>query len=340
MKRIGYLALVGLAGASVCTGLIWAVGAIYYMAILPSILSAPLSVAYLAVILYLFFQVPRKRNWLSIAAASIASIYLISLLYQPSTDRSWDPDHQEMAFIDFQDGQVTVNNFRSNQYRTDSDYDVHFGEFQFPIDQLTDVWFLVQRFTPMEGMAHTFITFGLTTPQGPKYISVSVEIRREAGETYSPIRGLYRQYELIYVLGDEKDLIGVRTVMRPNDRVFMYRVNASAAQVQQLFREIAVRTNQLKQRPEFYNTLVNNCTNNIVRHTYRLTPEPINWLDPRIVLPGYSDRFAFAQGLIGQGQKTFEELATQSRIDPQAKRFGIRPGFSSAIRANPATDSD
>ena len=208
------------------------------------------------------------------------------------------------------------------------------GEFEFQLDQLTDVWFLVQRFTALEGLAHTFITFRVTTPEGPKFFSVSVEIRREKGEIYSPVQGMYRQYELIYVFGSEEDLIGVRTVNRPNDRVFMYHVNASPSQVQTLFKEIAKRANKLNEAPEFYNTFLNNCTNNIVRHTYQLTPEPINWLDPRIVLPGFSDRFAFANDLIGDRNQTFVELSEASRIDERARNHGIEPGFSEAIRRN------
>ena len=266
------------------------------------------------------------------ASATIIGIYLLSLIQQPRVDRQWDEDHAKSPKIDLASNQVTIENFRNNLYRSESDYDARFGTRTFELNRLSKVWFLVQRFTTLEGLAHTFVTFQYDTDEGPEYFSISVEIRREEGEVYSPIQGIYRRYELIYVIGDERDLIGVRTVMRPNDRVFMYETNATPEQVQSLFVEIAERANQLAERPEFYNTFVNNCTNNIVRHTYKLTPKPINWLDPRIVLPGYSDRFAFEKGLVGKQNQSFDELPETSRIDEKARAEGITGDFSAAIR--------
>ncbi len=321
----------GVAWCSILFFFFWTVGEIYYFAFLPELVAAFLAVVYLIGGFYLLFKT--KRDWLPIAAASIVILFLFSLIQWPSSDRDWDPDQARMATVSIEGNDVSILQFRSNEYRTESDYDVNFGDFNFPLDQLTDVWFLVQRFTAIEGLAHTFLTFQIQTSTGPKFFSVSVEIRREAGETYSPIRGMYRQYELIYIFGSEEDLVGVRTVMRPNDRVYMYRANATPKQVQTLFREIAGRANQLGESPEFYNTFLNNCTNNIVRHTYQLTPDPISWLDPRIVLPGYSDRFAHAKKLIGRDGQTFDNLVLESRIDQKARRHGLEAsGFSAAIR--------
>lgn len=329
-KKVVRWLLLGLAWSSVLLFFVWTVGEIYYFTLLPPKIAGILGFAYLLSGIYLLFK--WKANWLPIAATSIVLLFLIALIQRPSNQRVWDPDQAEMARVSIEGNEVLIQDFRSNEYRSESDYDAHFGEFAFQLDQLTDVWFLVQRFTALEGLAHTFLTFRVQTPDGPKFFSVSVEIRRELGEIYSPIQGMYRQYELIYVFGSEADLIGVRTVMRPEDRVFMYRANATPAQVQKLFVEIADRASGLHQSPEFYNTFLNNCTNNIVWHTYQLTPEPINWLDPRIVLPGFSDRFAFAKKLIGQPGQTFEELAEESRIDEKARLHGLKPGFSAAIR--------
>ena len=112
----------------------------------------------------------------------------------------------------------------------------------------------------------------------------------------------------------------------------MYEVNATPQQVQRLFVDVARRINKLSDKPEFYHTFLNNCTNGIVYHTYELTPEPINWLDPRIVMPGYSDRFAYAERLIGSDQQTFAELQQQARIDAVARRIGLGEGFSAKLR--------
>ena len=90
--------------------------------------------------------------------------------------------------------------------------------------------------------------------------------------------------------------------------------------------------NQLAEQPEFYSTFFNNCTNNIVVHTYELTAEPINAWDSRIVLPGYSGRFAYEQALIGRAGESYEQLLERCRIDLKARQHGLKTGFSQAIR--------
>ena len=235
---------------------------------------------------------------------------------------------------------MQIQNFRNCHYRSESDFDVAYKEFKFKLSELRNVWFLVQKFTWVEGLAHTFLTFELETETGFEYFSVSVEIRREKGETYSPIKGIYRHYELNYVIGEELDLIGVRTVMRPEDRVWMFPINSDAQSVQKLFVDIAQRMNQLAEEPEFYSTLFNNCTNNIVGHTYELTSEPINAWDPQIVLPGYSARFAYDQALIGSAGECYQELLDRCRIDLLAKNHGLEAGFSQAIRPNSSSRAD
>lgn len=114
------------------------------------------------------------------------------------------------------------------------------------------------------------------------------------GETYSPIKGIYRNDELTHVIGDKRDLIGVRTFHRPDDRVWLYELNATPQHVQTLFLGFAARIKKLESAPEFYHTFLNNCANGITRQTYEITDEPINWLDPRIVLLSDSrDHFIF-----------------------------------------------
>ena len=310
----------------------WSAGAIRYLTWLPPVVGIILSVGYFVGGLYLWRLLKPKKRWLTYAAAAVIVVYLLTLTQRASNERDWVAEQAVMPTIKITDGSVQINNFRHTTYRSESDFTPEFHDYSFELNQLTSVWFLVQRFTPLNGLAHTFISFGLETDDGPQFFSVSVEIRREKNEIYSPIRGLYRQYELMYVVGDERDLIGARTNMRQSDRVYMYRVNATPEEVQKLFVEISDRSSVLHDKPEFYNTMLNNCTNNIVSHTYKLTPEPINPMDPRIAIPGYSARFAYAMGLIGNNQQPFSELQDQCRIDEIAKRAGITESFSTDIR--------
>jgi len=332
LGKIGFVLILALAWTSVLVFFVWTAGAIYYFSFLPKLIAVTLAIIYLLGGIYLFWKLKPKRKWLKIAAFSIVAMYLVGWIQQPSSDRDWDKDQAKSPLIVFDGNRVSIQDFRNNHYRSESDFDARFETFDFELDQITGVWFVVQRFIELEAIAHTFVTFEVQTGDGPKFFSVSIEIRREKGEVYSPIQGMYRAYELIYVIGDERDLIGVRTVMRPNDRIFMYPANATAEQAQGLFVEIANRANKLIERPEFYNSFLNNCNNNIVHHAYKLTPEPVNWLDPRVAIPGYTDRFALSKQLIGEPGQSFDELSSQCRIDELARAEGITDDFSLAIR--------
>jgi len=319
---------------------LWAVGAVWHFQLLPSWVNKLLTVTLLSYFVWLWFAVKAKTVWLQRICIAITVIYCLTFLQQPKTDRVWAADQAKLPQVSIDADNVSVQNFRVARYRSEVDFDVAYKQFDFKLSQLGRVWFLVQKFTWMEGLAHTFLTFEVETETGPQYFSVSVEIRREQEESYSPIKGIYRNYELNYVMGDELDLIGVRTVMRPDDRVWMFPINSDAESVQALFESIAERMNQLAKQPEFYSTFFNNCTNNIVGHTYELTVEPINAWDPQIVLPGYSAKFAFGNGLIGTDGESFEQLSQRCRIDQVARQHGLEAGFSQAIRGQlPTVDS-
>ena len=269
-------------------------------------------------------------------ATSVLAVYLLTLFIQPSNDRNWAADQSRVASVKIEDGTVTINNFRNFHYRSKSDFDPLFETRTFHLNDLDSVSLIVQKFTPSEGLAHVMLSFGVDSElpkRESKPFCISVEVRREQGESFGPIKGLYRNYELTHVIGDERDLIGLRTVHRPYDRVWLYRLNATPQQVQQLFLGFADRIKTLESYPEFYHTLLNNCANGITRQTYELTPEPINWLDPRIVLPGFSDQFAFESGLIGNARdQTFAQIKRNARIDMRARESGITEDFSENIR--------
>ncbi|MDG1897927.1 MAG: DUF4105 domain-containing protein [Fuerstiella sp.] len=332
-RHVARLSLRGMKWLTVLLLFAWAVGAVYYFEFLPSPVAGVLALTYFTATATLLFRWQDHNRWLRVTVTSIVFVYVFTLLQRPSNERDWANDNAQLADVQIRGDNVLIEGFRHAIYRTETGTDVHYGSFDFKLSQLEKVWFVVQRFTALEGIAHNFLTFQVGSEKGPQYFSVSIEIRREQGESFSPVKGLYRQYELIYIVADERDEIGARTVMRPDDRVFMFPCNAPPEQVQQLFVDIAQRIQQLNASPQFYHSLLNNCTNCIVRHTSTLTPRRLNWLDPRIVLPGFADRFAHSNNLLltlpGQ---TFGELQVQCRIDEIARRCGISESFSADIR--------
>jgi len=179
----------------------------------------------------------------------------------------------------------------------------------------------------LRGPAHTFLSFGFDDGQ---YLSISVEIRKEIGESFSPWLGLLRQYELTYTVGDERDLIGLRAIHR-RDPVYLYPMRASPAHRRALLLDMLERANALAAEPEFYNTLTNTCTSNIVDHIEKIAPGSMPF-SLKTLLPAYADDLAFDLGLIDTTLPR-EQYREAYRIDDLAIAHGGGEGFSAAIRA-------
>jgi hypothetical protein len=133
----------------------------------------------------------------------------------------------------------------------------------------------------------------------------------------------------MYVLADERDVVGVRANHR-GENVYLYRTTATPDQAQRLLVDVLGRTNELASRPEFYDTLTNNCTTNIARHINRISPQRIRY-DHRLLLPGYSDKLAYDEGLIVR-QGSFEETKAMAYVTPRAILNAEREDFSELIR--------
>lgn len=259
---------------------------------------------------------------------------LLSFFQWPSNSRNWADDHAFHPIITIDGDDVTIEMFRNSVHHSKNEKDVCYETRTFQLSQLDGVWFVVHRFTALEGIAHNFLTFRVMTEDGPQYFSVSVEVRREQGESFSAVRGLFRQYELIYVISDEKDEVGRRAAFHPDQPVHLYPLKATPAQIQTLFQNIAKRIDGLRETPEFYHSLLNNCTNNIAWHADDILKRKVDWLDSRVVAPGYADRYAYELGMIGRDGEDFESLKARCRIDQIAREKGIGETFSADIRRN------
>ena len=218
------------------------------------------------------------------------------------------------------------NNIRNCDYVTENDYVVQFYNKTYNLKELESVDFIVFPFNENIALAHTMLSFGFGKGQ---YLVSSAEGRFEKGESYSAIGGSTRQYELMYVLADERDMIRLRTEIR-DVGVYIYRSTATPAQARALFVDILQRMNQLKKEPEFYDTLTNNCTSNIVRHVNHLFPGTLP-TDYRALLPGFSPQLAYELGLLDKSIP-FEELKRRSHVNELAHRYKNSSDFSDKIR--------
>lgn len=244
----------------------------------------------------------------------------------PSNKRDWRPEQSRLAWAEVRGNEYTIRNIRNNQYVTEDDFLPSYYDRQIRLPQIQSVDYVVVPFPKHPSLAHTMLSFGV---DDGSYITVSAEVRKEMGEDYSVIKGLGREYEMMYVVGDERDLIRLRAAHRGND-VYVYPTVATVAQSQELFSSVMAKTNQLAASPEFYNTLTNNCTTTIRRHINELKPNRIAnaW---QVLLPGHSDRYAYDLGLLDQ-RIPFEDLKSISHVSQLANEFYSSPNFSSRIR--------
>lgn len=247
-------------------------------------------------------------------------------LQRPSHDRRWKPSLAILPYAEFSGNSITIRNIRDCRYRTEDDYDVRHYDLTFGLDEIRTVDFIVVPFQNAPLLAHTMLSFGLAN--GEHFI-VSIEARLEQHEEYSAIGGSSRQFELIYVIGSEQDLIPLRTQVREAD-VYIYRTNATSDQAQDLLVDILARVNEIARQPEFYDILTNNCTTNLVRHYNRVSPSRFP-MDIRVILPGLSDRLAYQLGII-ESNGSFEEVKARAHANPRAILFASDPNFSQKIR--------
>jgi hypothetical protein len=244
----------------------------------------------------------------------------------PSTARDWEPNARRLPRAEFAGDRVTVRDVRNTVYRTTQDFTPAWDDRSYDLRRLRRVWFAVEPFSTWGGAAHTFLSFEF---EGPEFVVISVETRRERGERYGFLKGMLRRYELAYVVADERDAIRLRTNVR-RDQVYLYPIRAEPARVRALFVTMLDRANQLAERPEFYHTLFSNCTNNIVRHINALAPGRVPF-SLRAVFPGYSDRLAYDLGLI-DSDLPYPALRERFGITEAALRHADDPAFSRRIR--------
>lgn len=262
--------------------------------------------------------------------AALAGCTTIAKMAAPSNVRSWEADQAVLPFCEFRGSQIIAHNVRYCRYFDQDTFVVDYQDRTYDLSQLQAVDFFMVPFDNMPRLAHTMLSFEFAQPDGPpEYLAVSIEIRKEQGETYAAWKGSARQYELMYVLADERDVVQLRTNHR-GEAVYRYRTTATPEQARMLLVDVLARTNELASRPEFYDTLANNCTTNVVRHINRLHPNRVKY-DYRVLLPGYSDKLAYDEGLIVR-QGSFDQTKARAYINVRALAAAGRDDFSQAIR--------
>lgn len=251
----------------------------------------------------------------------------INIFIQPSNNRNWNDDQKVLPLATVKGNLVEIKNIRDFRYASTTSFVEQYYDKEFDLNKIKRVWYIVEPFSGIPGSAHTFLSFEF---ENNTFISVSVEIRKEKGESFHPVKGLLNQYEIMYVWADEKDVVDLRINHR-KDQVFMYPMKAGPEKTKELFLSIIDRTNKLYSEPEFYNTLFNTCTTNIVEHVNLISPKTIPSIDTSIVFPENSDLLAYKLGLIDTDLPE-DKIREKFNINKKGEIYKDDPDFSVKIR--------
>ena len=306
----------------------WTSLAIFFHPWLPAWLAAPLALIYGAGTIWSLRKLTPRQKGIRWFCGAAAIVWLFAVLPQPTSLRTWSEAHATMPQAAFDGNKVTIRNLRRTVHGFDGGHVIEHYEQTFDLTKLESVWFGVQHFSQWKSLAHTFVSFGF---DDDSFLAISIESRRGEGEGFSPLAGSFRNYGVIYVMGDELEVIGWRSV-QSDDPIYLYPIRTTGQQRQAMLRHMLERTNELTKCPEFYNTWTNNCTNNIVSHFNEIAPKYISPYSLRIAFPGYTGRVAYDHELIASDE-TFESIQRRAFINDYARAAEEPAEFSQAIRA-------
>jgi hypothetical protein len=326
MGKVFKIALVLVIGIVIACMTAWASLAIYYSNMSDDNMRTGIAIGFVVCTAAAFLFI-KKRLWTLIGYLIIFCLIVAWwLTIKPSNDRNWQPDVAALPYATIMDNRVTVHNIRNLSYRTETDFDAHYYDKTFDLTTLDSVD-LIAVYWMGDAIAHIMMSFGF---QGKDFVAFSIETRKEKEEGYSTIKGFFKQYELIYIAGDERDLIRVRTDYRkPQEDVYLYRIRFNRERGQKLFMEYIKQINAMKKRPVWYNTLTTNCTTNIIMHIKTFSDRiRYNW---KILLSGYTPLYAYERGALDT-RIPFSELRKRSHVNPRAHMIGNDPEFSRKIR--------
>ena len=252
----------------------------------------------------------------------------------PSNNREWQPDVEKLPHATLNGDSVTVHNIRNFDYRSETDYTPAWYDKQFDLRKLEGMD-LVAVYWMGPAIAHVFVSFAFS---GGDHLAISIETRKEKGEDYSTLKGFFRQYELYYVVADERDVIRLRTNYRnnPPEDVYVFRLQGGTLEnARRVFVDYFNKINRLKSKPEFYNTLTTNCTTNIWFHTKVSSKQlPFSW---KILASGYVPEYVYESGLM-DNRVPFADLQRSAHVNQRAQAADTAEDFSQRIRTiSPST---
>lgn len=266
---------------------------------------------------------PRSRGILAAALPFLVVLAWWSSIL-PSNDRPWQPDAARLTTAELEGDRLTIRDLRNFTYRSETDFTEQWEDRTYDLAKLRGVDLFLSYWGPTN-IAHTIVSWEFA--DGPP-LAISIETRKEQGESYSAVLGFFRRYELYYVVADERDLVGLRARYR-GEQVFLYRIRGTPAFARRLLLSYLDEINHLASKPRWYNAATQNCTTTIRLHVLQAgIQNPLDW---RLFLNGHLDEMLYERGTIDT-TRPFSEVRAQSDVTGSARAAADAPDFSERIR--------
>jgi hypothetical protein len=247
---------------------------------------------------------------------------------RPRSDGDWAEGMEVLPRAEIAGDMLHVRHFRNFSYKASGEPVPRYEERTYDLAKLSSLdYFLAHWSGP--AIAHTLVSFGFDDGQ---FLCVSVEARRQRWQSYSPLWGLFRSYQLMFVLGDERDIVGLRTNIR-REQVYMYRVCLPPQDLRRRLVDYVRRIETLAVQPSWYNSVTSNCTTNLFYNRRANVPW---WLKPHIFLNGLSARAMYRLSFL-DNSLPYRELQARCAIRERALAAGDSADFSQQIRAQIVT---
>lgn len=275
-----------------------------------------------------WFRTPGREKRQSIAALAVTTVVAVYYFgfVTPDPNQDWAPEHARMPIVSIVGDKVHVGNVRNFTWHTATDFTPGYYDRVYDLNALDSMYYVVASMPKWEAVAHVFVCFGFSDGQ---HVAVSVEGQRVKGRPYRLIASMFRQYQLIYVVGDERDVVGLRGAIWKKP-VFFYPARTTTERKRAIFLDMMQRGHSLEEHPEFYHLITNNCMNNITWHLRRLGGRPLPH-DLSVLLTGLSDRVAYNFGYIDT-DLPFEKARRAFRVDAWMQQTPLDEGFSIRLR--------
>ncbi|MBW2386642.1 MAG: DUF4105 domain-containing protein, partial [Deltaproteobacteria bacterium] len=229
----------------------------------------------------------------------------------PSNDSDWQRDVEHPPTASIEGDRLTIHNLRNFDYRSADDYTPRWETRTYDLSQLVgmDLYFF---YWGSPWMAHTIVSWEF---EDAPPLAISIETRKEVGEQYSALRGFFRQFELYYVVADERDVVRLRTNLR-GDEGYLYRINWSPSDSRALLLAYLEEANRIARSPVWYNAFHHNCTTTIRFHARQIgMARALNW---RVLVNGKGPELLYMRGVVNT-TLPFPELRSRSYINESGR---------------------